>query len=722
MIETVGNVILDLSKYPGQDFYSEGADEDVLLSLVKEHEAKDYNRIIAQKANWSVLYHLSDLRGNIVDFLPISKTDKVLEVGAGCGAITGSLAKKAGKVTCIELSKKRSLINAYRNQECDNVEIKVGNFQEVETDLPKDYDYIVLIGVFEYAACYINSSSPYETFLDILLSHLKEGGRLIIAIENKYGLKYFAGCREDHLGSFYGGIEGYEEKDHVRTFSRDKLRKLAENAGCSVKEYYPYPDYKLPVTIYSEDRLPKKGEISGQVPNFDYARVVAFDEEKVFNELIDDEQFPFFSNSFLFMLQKGETKGVVNEVIYSKHSNERSGEYAIRTDIERKPSGEVCVVKYPLITEAKAHIDSLSEKYNLLLKQYSGTIFAPNKYTRRDEGAEFEFLTGATLTDVLTELIEVQMTDKVYEILDLYVSTVRNLSGTWADNKCFDVSNLDLIFDNIIPESTLSGDISMEKWNIVDYEWTFKEEYEKNFVIYRAFRYFLQECPKAEMLDLFGRYNISIDDIERFDQKENSLQEMIAGSRTSLVGFYSIFGADAFKLSNMYVRSTRLPRIDRVRVFYDLGNGFNENDARYYFAKLTAEDKLVLDFPMLEGTKALRIDPTEEPCVLCVDKLSLDDSENIEEVYINGIQVEQGVIYYNAPDPQLLIMDDPEKTQIAMSLSNAKQVHVEYGLTAFNQKMFEAIGRALTPKEEETGLKSIFRKKKVKAPYEKVRI
>lgn len=30
---------------------------------------------------------------------------KVLEIGSGCGAITGSLAQKAGSVTCVDLSK-----------------------------------------------------------------------------------------------------------------------------------------------------------------------------------------------------------------------------------------------------------------------------------------------------------------------------------------------------------------------------------------------------------------------------------------------------------------------------------------------------------------------------------------------------------------------------------------------------------------------------------------
>ena len=46
--------------------------------------------------------------------MEIQDTDEVLEVGAGMGAITGALAAKAKKVDCIELSKRRSLVNAHR--------------------------------------------------------------------------------------------------------------------------------------------------------------------------------------------------------------------------------------------------------------------------------------------------------------------------------------------------------------------------------------------------------------------------------------------------------------------------------------------------------------------------------------------------------------------------------------------------------------------------------
>lgn len=141
--------------------------------------------------------------------MPITKEDSVLEIGAGCGAITGVLARMAKNVDAVELSMKRSLINAYRHQEADNITIKVGNFQEVEQHLEKKYDVITLIGVFEYACSYIDSEQPYAEFLEIIKKHLTKDGRLILAIENKFGLKYWAGCREDHIATFFGGIEGY---------------------------------------------------------------------------------------------------------------------------------------------------------------------------------------------------------------------------------------------------------------------------------------------------------------------------------------------------------------------------------------------------------------------------------------------------------------------------------------------------------------------------------
>lgn len=304
MKEQVGKVTLNYQWYSGKDLYCDGPIEDTMLEIARTHGEDELNGVIAQSNSWEILYHFSHIRQNIVSWLPITSQDDVLEIGAGCGAITGALADLAGTVTCIELSKKRSLINANRNCKKDNIEIMVGNFMDIEPNLPKQYDYITLIGVFEYAASYIEGENPYETFLRRIARHLKPDGKIIIAIENQMGLKYWAGCVEDHVGKFFEGIEGYHHTEGVRTFSKGEMERVLEKSGITkYKFYYPYPDYKFPISIYSDEYLPKAGELNKNMNNLDRERIVMFDEGLVFDQIIREGLFPLYSNSFLIMTE-----------------------------------------------------------------------------------------------------------------------------------------------------------------------------------------------------------------------------------------------------------------------------------------------------------------------------------------------------------------------------------------------------------------------------------
>lgn len=299
MKETIGAVTLNLDDYDGQDLYSDGDVEEELLKLVRTHRQEEFPALIREKGSWPVLYHLSAQRENIIDWYPMRKDASVLEVGAGCGAITGALSRKAGMVVANDLSKRRSLINAWRNRDAANLELAVGNFRTVAGHLGKRFDYITLIGVLEYAGSYMGEQDPYRELLELVGSLLQEDGEVLIAIENRLGLKYFAGCREDHTGRAYEGIEGYPGHGGVRTFSRAELEALLSRSGFAEYEfYYPYPDYKFPTTIYSDGYLPKKGELLNNIRNFDSDRYVMFDEGKAFDGILESGYFPIFSNSF----------------------------------------------------------------------------------------------------------------------------------------------------------------------------------------------------------------------------------------------------------------------------------------------------------------------------------------------------------------------------------------------------------------------------------------
>lgn len=307
MQEKIGNVVLDYEYYAGRDFYSDGAVEDELLEIARM-QLDDYSSLLKEKSSWPVVYHFSRIRQNIIEWLPLERCDSVLEIGSGCGAITGALAEKFRKVTCIELSKKRSYINAYRNHRYGNIEIRVGNFQDIEGRLAETFDCITLIGVFEYSQLYICGENPYVEMLRKIRSHLKPGGKIVIAIENRLGMKYWAGCAEDHNGRIFEGLEGYSHTGSgARTFSKKELEKIIREAGGMQAEfYYPYPDYKFPLAIYSDEYLPKKGELRSNMNNMDWQRYLLFDETRVYDSLVEQGQFPEFSNSFLVILERVE--------------------------------------------------------------------------------------------------------------------------------------------------------------------------------------------------------------------------------------------------------------------------------------------------------------------------------------------------------------------------------------------------------------------------------
>ena len=179
---------------------------------------------------------------------------------------------KVKQVTCIELSKRRSLINCYKNKAYNNFEIYVRNFSDI--NIKEKFDYVTLIGVLEYSIYYLEAENPFKDMILSAKNYLKENGELIIAIENKYGLKYFAGAREDHTGKMFDGIEGYSNVNRVRTFSRNKIEQLVLDCGFNdIEFYYPVPDYKMPTQIYSDDYLPSKGSILEDSPAYDRDRV-----------------------------------------------------------------------------------------------------------------------------------------------------------------------------------------------------------------------------------------------------------------------------------------------------------------------------------------------------------------------------------------------------------------------------------------------------------------
>ncbi len=612
MTEQIGKITLDLSKYPGEDLYCDGAVEDELLDIVRKYSQVEYPQLIEQRKSWPILYHLSPLRENIVDFVPMSPQDKVLEVGSGCGAITGALARKAGSVTCVDLSKKRSLINAYRHSDCDNITIHVGNFQDIEPGLSRDFNYICLIGVFEYGRGYIGGDHPYEEFLRILMGHLAPGGRILIAIENKYGLKYFAGCKEDHLGSYFSGIENYQEGGNARTFSRQGLEKIFRS--CGVEEYhfyYPYPDYKFMTSVYSDERQPGRGELSNNLRNFDRDRMVLFDEKLAFDGIVEEGLFSVFANSYMAVI------GGALPVQYVKYSNDRAREFRIRTEIGRDSQGRPVVRKYPLTAEAADHVRGMAWACEKLTERYAGSELSVNRCRLAGQGndfhAEFEYVAGRPLTELLDECLEKGEQEEFWRYFERYVELI-------GFHEEYPVTDFDLIFSNLL--------VIGERWTLIDYEWTFERTMEARELAFRAVYCYLLENEKRNRLNLdrvLKTLGITEEQAQEYRDRELKFQQYVEGKTASMAALRECIGRRLRDPEKLVQNQENYESLTRVQVYEDTGGGYTEECSRFLDQRYEEDGHIELELEFPGNVRMMRIDPAMD-CGIC----------NIMELRFNG--------------------------------------------------------------------------------------
>ncbi len=298
--------------YTGTDEYCDGSTENDVISYLKEYGEEGFDKIFEKDIRWPVYYHITPIRKNILKWYPFKENAEVLEVGAGMGAITNVLCERAAHVTAVDLSKQRTSAIIERCKDKENLELIVGNFNDIKFN--KKFDYITLIGVLEYAPLYTNSKDPFRTFLDHVKTLLKDDGKLLIAIENQMGLKYFSGAPEDHTGRIFDGITGYENKNGIRTFGKKELKEILENSGFKyTKFYYPLPDYKLPTKIFSDDYMPNEETIEDYRPYVANDNLgVLFDEKKVYKELIKNDMFQDMANSFFIEASSKEIETKVD--------------------------------------------------------------------------------------------------------------------------------------------------------------------------------------------------------------------------------------------------------------------------------------------------------------------------------------------------------------------------------------------------------------------------
>ena len=549
-VETIGRVRLDKRWYPGEDRYSDGdAAENALLSVVESHDPSEYNEIIMRQGSWPLLYHLSPVRENIISWYPFREGAKVLELGAGCGAVTGALLDRGLHVCAVDLSLRRCRINATRHADSDDLQIIVGPIEEVLGGIGQRFDYVLLIGVLEYAAVFSDADRPFERMLEAVKGVMKPDGELLVAIENRLGLKYWAGCREDHTGRYFESVEGYPHRDGPATFSRGELAALAEGCGFAHRFYYPYPDYKFPIKVFSDERPPLRGELNRNWHAFDASRLRLFDEDRAANALVDAGLTGEMANSFLVRLTlAGGGAAEAERVLYVKSSVERRPEYRHHTLIIQGVDGKL-VRKRAVSAASRAHLRHMEACRKALtegLKPGTRMRVAPCR-VNGDGTVDFEFCAQPTLQNVLSGLRGdfrafraelLRFRDALTEAWGVAPFRVtegfREMfgeAGAALGGDALAVTNLDLNFDNVF--------IDDGGYTVVDYEWVLPFPVPLSFVLYRALlvNKDMADFPEAEREAIWASLGIDGALRETYFRMELAFQRHVSGDDDKLERF-----------------------------------------------------------------------------------------------------------------------------------------------------------------------------------------
>jgi SAM-dependent methyltransferase len=306
--------------------------------------------------DWPSEYHLSRERHCIVRPLGIQPGDTVLELGCGCGAITRYLGELGAEVTAVEGAWLRAQTAAERCRDLPNVTIVADDFLHYAGT--ERFDWVLLVGVLEYASMFSRDADPFAHVLRTAMGFLAPQGRLVVAIENKLGLKYFNGCAEDHTGIAFHGVQGLYESHAARTFGRSELDGLVRNAGLRhVAFHYPFPDYKLPRVVLSERGL-RDGEFDAAgTLTYLHARDYGGGSDRLFDEALvaraaaDNGLLGNLSNSFLLVAAREEFAD--DDVLATTFAVQRRPEFATETRFVRDGDA-IRVCKHRLCLERPA--------------------------------------------------------------------------------------------------------------------------------------------------------------------------------------------------------------------------------------------------------------------------------------------------------------------------------------------------------------------------------
>jgi GT2 family glycosyltransferase/SAM-dependent methyltransferase len=486
----------------------------------------DCRKLLEDNHRLDYLYALSDQRQMLLEWYPFDPQASLLQVGADYGAMTGLYCRKVSQVTVLDEDELAFKTVAVRYPETKNLSCVQNTLTVYADQAETQYDYVVMAGQDQV----INDET-----VQAAKKLLKKDGILILAVPNLLGMKYWAGtAREEH------------------SLSKKGLLQLLNPADAAARFYYPMPDYRTPITVYSDEYLPKKGDLTRVMSAYDYPEYHAMDAGEGFDVVCEEGVFDQYANSYLvFWSAAPEKLHPSEDRIFIKYNKTRRDQFQIRTSIAVK-NGRRFVEKSALDPAGEEHIASFKKKYEALSGQQRVLKTIAPEYPDGSRSVVFPYLTGTTWAENLgwklqdgavpMEVLRHAM-DQIFDLEDgarspfAVTEAFTEIFGTdedaqkvLANDSSCRVSNIDALFENIM--ETEDG-----AW-FIDYEWVFDCPVPEHFVKYRILYYFYEQygslmknTSRASVLEAFG---ITQEMTAVYEEMEKHFQEYVHGENQKL--------------------------------------------------------------------------------------------------------------------------------------------------------------------------------------------
>ena len=511
--------------------------QNIINEYINKYSEEIYEKDLPEIISAEEMYYLTTVSQNLLNWYPFSKEDSVLEIGGDLGQLTGLFSKKCKDVTTIEPQWECAEAIRKRYKDRENIDLIAGKLEDIS--LNKKYDIITVIGNINRIEEIIGKQLDLENTIRYLEKYLNENGKMLIAVDNKFGLRYWAGNPENMLNKKFISLIGYHsEPISYETFTKKSLEEILQKMEYNFNFYYPLPDYKMPNVIFTDEGLPKYNSIDKYNPYTAKNSDLIMNEIDVFREILttNPEMFTFFTNSFLIEISKEKRELPYN---YISFNNMRKEKYRLITKI-----GKDYVEKEAVTEEANQHIEQISKNIEYLKENQIKTLDETEENKIKSKYIEQKYLLNEVLTENLRQGKKDEFDKLVQKYIDLFLSQsykTNNYDETIFKKYNIEIEDKELIksmnfLKNGLWDMTFKNCFYIDdQFYFFDQEWN-DENIPLEFILYRSILYTISLRRYINIDELMEQYGLT-QYREIFEKLDNVLQEEIRDDK--IWKFYS---------------------------------------------------------------------------------------------------------------------------------------------------------------------------------------